>query len=78
MPSITRIEHGNAYPLRITHRKGGKNKPPSIRIKCGCCDQAIVMSFHGATPDSVKMFEIGGVMGTGIQWAKVIALLPES
>jgi len=76
MPKIERVEdaEGTISPLRITKRKGCGIKDPSIRVKCGCCDKAVVI-YHGAEPTgdpSKNMLEINGVLGTVDQWRKVL------
>lgn len=80
MPKIERVEDstGAGNPLRLTRRKGQRNgrrcKSPSIRVKCGCCDEAVVICFDDEPTGnpSVDTLEINGVMGTVNQWKKVL------
>ena len=75
MPKIRRIEDssGVGNPLRITTRRARQRTAPSIRVKCGCCDKALVIC-HDAQPTGnphADILEIGGVMGTVNQWKQV-------
>lgn len=61
-------------PLRVYRRKGRNKIGPSIRIKCGCCDQAVVIYFaeeRSSNPNNDTL-EINGVIGTVSQWKKVL------
>ena len=72
MPKIERIEDskGVGFPLRLTRRTAS----PTIRIKCGCCDEAVVIGFDDEpTGDpNIDTLEINGVYGTIDQWKKVL------
>ena len=75
MPHVEKIEDkdGHGHPLRITHRKGGQERrrqvAPSLRIRCGCCEEALVIFPPQHTRDTI---EIAGVMGTRDQWRKIL------
>ncbi len=81
MPRIEKIEDSRAMaePLRITRRKERQISPnrsisPRIRVKCGCCDQAVEI-FHDTTLTGNihdDTLEINGVNGTVDQWRKVL------
>lgn len=76
MPTITRIYGGgkDVQPLRVTHRAGGKKKAPSIRVKCGCCNEAVVfcpMLEHVGIPE-MDALEINGVYGSVAQWREIL------
>ena len=76
MPTITRIYGGNQdeRPLCVTHRKGSKKKSPSIRVKCACCDEAVVV-FPEHRPDGnsqTDSVEINGVHGSIAQWREIL------
>lgn len=69
-------------PFRVTRRKGvvatrvnkKRNLGPSLRIRCGCCKEAIVIH-HEAEPSGnhhQDTLEIEGVYGTVHQWRKVL------
>ena len=67
-----------ALPLRVWRRRGRARgsrrvESPSIRVKCGCCDEAVVIYFdEEKTGDaSSDTLEINGVSGTVDQWKKV-------
>lgn len=75
MPKVEKIEDcvGAMLPLGVTRRKERKTSPnrslpPSIRVKCGCCDNTVEINFvwDGAA------LEINGVSGTVDQWRKVL------
>lgn len=80
MPKVELVEDssGASHPLRITRRKGKSDsrgkKLPSIRVKCGCCDEAVVICFDDeATGDPTRdTLEINGVIGTVEQWKNVL------
>ncbi|HEY4496316.1 MAG TPA: hypothetical protein VJC04_03100 [Candidatus Paceibacterota bacterium] len=76
---MTKIEKvkddlGKAMPLRITWRKKrplgkrGAFVSPSMRIKCGCCPESVVIYYDNSSRDDL---EINGVNGTINQWRKV-------
>lgn len=76
MPRITRIYGGNQdeLPLRVTHRKGNKKKAPSIRAKCPCCAEAVVI-FHESRPTGnpqMDSMEINGVHASVAQWRELL------
>lgn len=76
MPQIYRIidEENALPPLRTTHRKAHGKKSASIRIKCGCCKEALEV-FPQEKPDenpSRNLIEINGVIGTMDQWRKIL------
>lgn len=80
MPKITRIidGEGGVLPLRITHRKSHnlsecKTESPSIRVKCGCCPEAVVIFFDNDPTGDIHIdsLEIGGVSATIDQWRQV-------
>ena len=65
MPKVEKIEDSIATsmpPLRVTRRQ----KSPSLRVKCGCCDEAVVIYFPEEPMNNPHMdtLEINGVMGT--------------
>lgn len=76
MPKIERVEDsaGTGNPLRLTKRKGHKRKSPSIHVKCGCCDEAVIIYFDDKPTNnpSHDWLEINGVIGTVDQWKKVL------
>lgn len=79
MPKITRIiDSENARPpFRVTHRKARKKKSASIRVKCGCCKEAVEI-YPQKEPDenpSRNLIEINGVFGTMDQWRQVLCPL---
>lgn len=57
---------GKELPFRITHRKWRGSKAPSIRIKCGCCTEVVVIHLF------TDHIEIGNVYGSIDQWRKVL------
>jgi hypothetical protein len=66
------------FPLRITARASRPTKnghtAPSIRVKCGCCSEAVVIN-HDLEPTGnphVDTLEINGVMGNLDQWRQVL------
>ncbi len=82
-------------PLRITHRQervireyvgGGKRvQSARIRVKCGCCDQALEIfpADRGAVCANADTIEINGVLATIAQWRQVLlpmlgVAMPES
>jgi len=81
MPKIERIKdaQGSLPPLRLTRRNRRRLScrrliAPSVRIKCGCCSQAVVI-FHDNEPwedASQATLEINGVEGTVDQWRRVL------
>ena len=83
MPKVIRVEDGDNLPLRVTYRKarrlsGRRHALPSIRVKCGDCEEAIVITYeNGGLPltdhePSSAILEIEGVSGTVEQWRKVL------
>lgn len=81
MPKVEKIVEASKTcpPLRVTHRKGGEKKSPSMRIRCGCCYEAVVISqereeFLQDNPH-LDTLEINGVLGTLAQWRQVLAPL---
>ena len=78
MPQITRIEDGVSPALRVTHRAETEKRSPSIRVKCGECDMAIVIGYDDSEKSGdphMDTLEIGGVMGTVEQWRQVFTPL---
>ena len=80
MPKMERIagRQDALSPLRVTgrkaHKKGRITHRPRIRVKCGCCEQAVEIC-HEATPtgnENQDILEINGVHGTIDQWRKVL------
>ena len=81
MPRMEKVEDpvGVVYPFRITRGKGRRtsarrSRKPHIRIKCGCCDQAVGI-YHEDKPSgnaNIDTLEINGVYGTVDQWRKVL------
>ncbi|MEK7515655.1 MAG: hypothetical protein AAB555_01835 [Patescibacteria group bacterium] len=76
MPKITRVYGGNQdeLPLRVTHRKGNKKKAPSIRAKCPCCAEAVVI-FPESRPTGnpqIDSVEINGVHASVAQWRELL------
>ncbi len=66
-------------PLRITRSKARKTYQPRIRVKCGCCDEAVEI-YHEAEPtgdEHQDCLEINGVSGTVNQWRQVLLPLLE-
>lgn len=66
-------------PLRITRSKARKvgqkgRKMPRIRVKCGCCKQAVEIYHDEELTGSSMMdtLEINGVYGTVGQWRQVL------
>ena len=64
-------------PLRVWKRRGrvrGNHLVDSrIRVKCGCCDEAVEIHFseEPARDQSCDTLEINGVIGTIDQWKQV-------
>jgi hypothetical protein len=86
MPKIIRIEDGQStlQPLRITVRRGktvspNRTKGPSIRVKCGCCSESVVIHYEEkvARDPHRATLEINGVLGTLDQWRKIFEPLLE-
>ena len=78
MPKITKIEDGDYPALRVTNRIETEKKSPSIRVKCGCCDQAVVIHHDGSRKSNnphTDTLEVNGVIGTVYQWRQVFALV---
>lgn len=85
MPRVERIVDAldHTLPLRVTRGKGRKKTSknhatsPTTRVKCGCCDEAIVIchSEEITGGPSNQFLEIGGVNGTIDQWRQVLAPL---
>ena len=76
MPKVTKIYGGNeeANPLRVTHRAGKGRRAPSIRVKCGCCNEAVVF-FPENRPTGnphTDSLEINGVYGSVGQWREIL------
>lgn len=61
-------------PLRVWSRRGRQIKSPSIRVKCGCCGEAVVIYFdkEPSGNTSADTLEINGVNGTVDQWRTVL------
>lgn len=77
MPKIKRVEDAKGFgsPLRVTERKGVKGKQaPSIRVKCGCCSEAVEIYYDDLVVDdpSESWLEINGVQGSVDQWKQVL------
>lgn len=76
MPKVTRVydRQGDTMPLRITHRKGKAMRAPSIRIKCGCCNESVVIFPNDGpiTDPHLDSININGVNGTIDQWRQVL------
>ena len=80
MPKIKLIKDSEdtVSPLRVTRRKARKvgKRPisPSIRVKCGCCNEAIEIAIEDKpTGDcSRDTLEINGVFGTVDQWRQIL------
>ncbi len=81
MPKITHIgtEFDATLPLRVTHRKGGEKKLPSIRVKCGCCSEALEIYYDSSIPvyrdPYTETLEINGVNATISQWIEIFELV---
>ena len=90
MPKIIKVHDelyeklGGPAPLRITvtetrppRGKGQPTRSPSIRVKCGCCPESVVI-FHATEPADNphnETLEINGVIGSLSQWRKILAPL---
>lgn len=93
MPKMVKIADStleNGYlpmPLRVTHRqfrnlpetKSGTKRVsgPSLRVKCGCCSEAIEFHHildldHQCGTANSETIEIAGVLGTVDQWRQVL------
>ena len=76
MAKFERVEDsaGGVLPLRLTRRKGRKLMAPSIRVKCGCCNEAVEIYFDDerACNPSTDTLEINGVIGTVNQWKQIL------
>lgn len=79
MPKVRKIEDrfSNLPALRITERKGreeGKRrKSPSIRIRCGCCTESVVINYDSGRPFPIDgTLEINGVLASITQWREVL------
>lgn len=82
MPKIERIEDslGRARPLQITRRNERPTvdnhgaKMPSMRIKCGDCQEAVVIYYDAIPAHGTGLnLEIGNVWGTVDQWRQILA-----
>ncbi len=73
MPKVERIS-GGQHDLRITRRarrQVSKNRwsSPSLRVKCGCCNEAVEIYPIGHITDiNADTIEINGVNGSIAQW----------
>ena len=74
-------QEGGAYPLRVTRRKGRQRCSkvtlcPRVRVKCGCCSEAVDIYVHHGLRRPVNVhtdtLEVNGVLGTVAQWRKVL------
>lgn len=82
MPKVEKIEDrwGITEPLRITRLREYKTIHstilPRIRVKCGCCENAVEISYDTDPTGDIceNILEIDGVVGTVRQWRQ--ALLP--
>ncbi|KND50670.1 MAG: hypothetical protein ABA06_04410 [Parcubacteria bacterium C7867-001] len=80
MPKIEKVE-GETFSLRVTRRKSRKrskrtSESARIRVKCGCCDEAVEISHDDRLISPASNFlEINGVMGTVQEWRHVFAPL---
>jgi len=72
-------ELDSPLPLRVYRRKKRGKKEPSLRVKCGDCEEAIVIYYSDEpTGDpQVDTFEINGVMGKVSQWEELFKLMKE-
>lgn len=57
------------FKLRIWHSAATKRKSPRYRVKCGCCAEHVDISYGDDT------IEIGGVIATKTEWARVLSPL---
>lgn len=61
--------------LRVWAIPATKKKSPRLRIKCGCCDQKVVIYYgEGENADSL---EINGVFGSVENWREILLPLLE-
>lgn len=81
MPKVEKIEDprpqvGGVLPLWLTRRRGSPSKSPSIRVRCGCCKEHLIIFHDGRVEDThAETLEINGVMGTICQWRQVLGPL---
>lgn len=64
----------NAFPLRVTQRKGTAKRSASFRVGCGCCNEGLVI-FPSSDHPHDNTIEINGVMGTIHQWQQIFGPL---
>jgi hypothetical protein len=81
MPKVIKVDNelGSPFPLRVYRRKKHMKKNPSLRVKCGDCEQSIVI-FYSDEPTGdphIDTLEINGVMGSISQWNKLFKLMTE-
>lgn len=81
MPKVEKIKDSRDAlpPLRITRRKERRVSSrrvisPRIRVKCGCCAEAVDIFFQDPPTGSTHFdtLEINGVSGTVGQWRQVL------
>lgn len=76
MSKMEKVEDtlNQAHPLRVWRRIGRRKMGPSIRVKCGCCEESLVIHFDD-NPTGIPNYdtlEINGVLGTVDQWRQVL------
>lgn len=81
MPKVIKVgsELDSPLPLRVYRRKKRGKKDPSLLIKCGDCEESIVI-FYSDEPTGdprIDTLEINGVMATVSQWGELFKLMAE-
>jgi hypothetical protein len=61
--------------LRVWDIPATKKRGPHLRIKCGCCDQKIVI--HYGVGEDGDTLEINGVFGSVENWREILLPLLE-
>jgi hypothetical protein len=65
---MAQIRPDGMAALRVWSIPATKRKSPRLRIKCGCCDQQVVI-YHDAEGEHL---EINGVIGSVENWREVL------
>ena len=62
------------HPLRVTERKARGKHMARMRVKCGCCNEALEIHHEKGLPSDIQFdtLEINGVLGSKDQWRKIL------
>ena len=63
---LAKTRTDNSYSIRIYHKKGTKRKVPRYLLKCGCCDEKVMIYYNKDT------LEINGVNGSINNWREIL------